>query len=99
MAAQRVDYNRIGARYDAEAVRKRPADPKLVAFCEGKGALRGAGVRVLDIACGTGIQLVSNQLELPELAQTGLDLHTGMLQAARAKSSAIRWIEGDAAEL
>jgi SAM-dependent methyltransferase len=54
---------------------------------------------VLDVACGTGIQLVANARRLPALAQYGLDLHEAMLRAAQAKDSAIGWVGGDAAAL
>jgi ubiquinone/menaquinone biosynthesis C-methylase UbiE len=99
MAGRRMDYDRIGARYDDEAVRQRDADPVLMALCHARGHSDGAGVRVLDIACGTGIQLVANARRLPGLVQWGLDLHEAMLRAAQAKAGAIGWIGGDGAAL
>ena len=94
-----MDYDRVGARYDDEAVRQRDADPVLTALCRARGCGDGAGMRVLDIACGTGIQLVAKARRLPGLAQYGLDLHEAMLRAAQAKAGAIDWIRGDAAAL
>jgi ubiquinone/menaquinone biosynthesis C-methylase UbiE len=94
-----MDYNRIGARYDDEAVRQREADPVLTALCRARGSSDGAGLRVLDIACGTGIQLIANAQRFPRLAQSGVDLHEAMLRAAKAKDAAIFWTAGDAAAL
>jgi ubiquinone/menaquinone biosynthesis C-methylase UbiE len=99
MSAQRVDYDRIGKRYDEEAVRWREADPELVAFLQERGSVDGAGISVLDVGCGTGIQLVANHARFPALAQCGIDLHAAMLDAARDKSTRIRWLLGSASQL
>jgi ubiquinone/menaquinone biosynthesis C-methylase UbiE len=99
MNTQRVDYDRIGSRYDDEAVRQRDADPELVAFLQERGSPDGAGISVLDIGCGTGIQLVANEARFPGLVQCGIDLYPAMLDAARSKSARIRWVRGNAGEL
>jgi ubiquinone/menaquinone biosynthesis C-methylase UbiE len=99
MNAQRVDYDRIGKRYDEEAIRQREADPELVAFLEERRNADGAGISVLDVGYGTRIQLVANQARFPALAQCGIDLHEAMLGAARDKSPRIRWFRGDASAL
>lgn len=96
---QRVDYNRVAHRYDDEALRKRPADPKLVELCQARGAADGAGVRMLDVGCGTGIQLVANLGRLPRLRATGVDLHEEMLAVARSKTNEVEWLQADAGAL
>jgi ubiquinone/menaquinone biosynthesis C-methylase UbiE len=96
---QRVDYNRIAHRYDDEALRKRPADPKLIEFCRARGAADGGGVKMLDVGCGTGIQLVANLAQLPRLRATGVDLHEEMLVVARSKTNEIDWVQADAGAL
>lgn len=96
---QRVDYNRVARRYDDEELRQRPADAKLLEFCSVRQAAGGAGVRMLDIGCGTGIQLVANLGQLPQLRATGLDLHEEMLAVARAKTPGVTWVQGDASAL
>src|SRR3974390_2208525 len=57
------------------------------------------GESVLDIACGTGIvaRLAAQRGHSGRLV--GIDLNTAMLEVARAKSTAIEWIEGSALEL
>jgi ubiquinone/menaquinone biosynthesis C-methylase UbiE len=96
---QRIDYNQVARRYDEEAIRQRPADPKLVELCAARHALDGAGVRMLDIGCGTGIQLVANLARLPRLGAVGLDLHEEMLGVARSKTTEIEWVHGDSSAL
>ena len=96
---QRVDYNQVARRYDEEALRQRPADPKLIEFCAARGASEGEGVRMLDVGCGTGIQLLANLAQLPRLRACGLDLHEEMLEVARAKTAGIEWLRGDASSL
>ena len=55
------------------------------------------GDRVLDACCGTG------DLALADLAAggavTGLDFSPRMLERARAKSTAVEWVRGDALAL
>jgi demethylmenaquinone methyltransferase/2-methoxy-6-polyprenyl-1,4-benzoquinol methylase len=60
-------------------------------------AVVSSGDRVLDACCGTG------DLALADLKAggrvTGLDFSEQMLERARAKSSAVEWVQGDALAL
>ena len=47
----------------------------------------GPGTRVLDLGCGTGLELESYFLRCPSASVTGVDLSQGMLDALRAKFS------------
>jgi ubiquinone/menaquinone biosynthesis C-methylase UbiE len=99
MSHQRLDYDPIADRYDAERYRARDADPDLLAFLRWRPDLQPHMVAILDIACGTGSQLVADRRALPEPTMVGLDLFQGMLQQARHKASDIGWVRGDAARL
>jgi SAM-dependent methyltransferase len=99
VTGQRVDYNRIGARFDDDRERQREADPVLAALCGARHSADGAGLRVLDVACGTGIQIVANAQRFPALTQLGLDLHEAMLHVARTKAARVNWIAANAAAL
>jgi SAM-dependent methyltransferase len=61
------------------------------------GADVGAGMRVLDVACGPGL-VASRAAERGAIA-TGLDFSTAMLAVARARDATIRLDEGDAEAL
>lgn len=63
-------------------------------------ALVGAGDRVLDVACGTGVltNYIAEQVG-PTGSVTGLDINEGMLANARRKSPHIEWQEGSAETL
>ncbi|HEV8247425.1 MAG TPA: methyltransferase domain-containing protein, partial [Polyangiaceae bacterium] len=99
MSQRRVDYDRIGRRYDDETVRQREADPKLIEYLSAHESADGEGLAMLDIACGTGIQLLANGKRFPALKMQGLDLSAAMLEAARAKRPDIEWLQGDASKL
>lgn len=60
----------------------------------------GAGDRVLDVACGTGIvgRMASSRLG-GEGSVTGVDLSPAMLEVARRVAPSIDWREGDATAL
>jgi ubiquinone/menaquinone biosynthesis C-methylase UbiE len=82
-------YNRIGVGYDAT----RRADIGIVRQLVELLAAP-AGVRCLDVACGTGNYTTA-------LAEAGLRLHgleisSTMLASARAKSEAVHWVAADA---
>ena len=72
-----------------------PWAPRLVA-----AAKLGAGMRVIDVACGTGVLAI----EAAEVvgatgAVTGVDLNPGMLAVARRKAPGIGWTEARAEAL
>jgi len=54
---------------------------------------------LLDIACGTGSQLVANRPIVPDARLVGLDRSFAMLDQARSKASDIAWVQADGAEL
>jgi ubiquinone/menaquinone biosynthesis C-methylase UbiE len=99
MPHQRLDYDQIADRYDAERYRGKEADPDLLAFLQQRPDLRADTVAVLDIACGTGSQLVADRRTLPGTRLVGLDLFQSMLRQAQHKASDIGWVRGDGARL
>ncbi|MBW2698346.1 MAG: methyltransferase domain-containing protein [Deltaproteobacteria bacterium] len=55
------------------------------------------GMRVLDVACGTGVlSLVVAEVVMPDGTVVGLDLNPGMLDVARRKAPRIDWREASA---
>ena len=55
------------------------------------------GMRVLDVACGTGVLARAALHRVGASgAVTGLDLNPGMLDVARGATSAVTWVLGDA---
>jgi ubiquinone/menaquinone biosynthesis C-methylase UbiE len=60
---------------------------------------RAHATRVVDVGCGTGILAARIERELcPEIVY-GCDPSAGMLDKARARSAAVRWIQGAAEQL
>ena len=57
------------------------------------GAVVRRGDRVLDACCGTGDLAVADALVGGDV--TGLDFSPRMLERARRKSDAVKWVEGD----
>jgi len=95
--SSRVDYDSIAPLYDSQPHRHKSPDPALAAFLAGHaGAERLA---LLDIACGTGNQLVANRALVPSASMVGLDGSLGMLCRAQAKSAGIAWVQGESAAL
>jgi demethylmenaquinone methyltransferase / 2-methoxy-6-polyprenyl-1,4-benzoquinol methylase len=60
-------------------------------------AVVSPGDRVLDACCGTGDLALANMKAGSRV--TGLDFSEQMLERARAKSSAVEWVQGDALAL
>lgn len=93
----RVDYDTIADRYDSQPHREKSVDPELTAFL---GVRKRADVlSLLDIACGTGNQLIANRAVLPEATMVGVDGSLGMLRQARRKAPDIAWVHADGAQL
>ena len=94
LPGQRVNYDSIAPVYD-EPTRDYTVDPHLVQFVTERGGT--AGLRVLDMGCGTGKQLAANRRQFPDLALVGLDLFRGMLDVARFRAPSVTWVQGDSA--
>jgi ubiquinone/menaquinone biosynthesis C-methylase UbiE len=95
--SSRVDYDSIAAFYDDEPYRAKSADPELAAFIAERS--NSESPSLLDIACGTGNQLVANRTIALHARMVGLDGSLGMLRQARPKSPDIAWVQADAAAL
>lgn len=94
---EHIDYDAIAHLYDAQPYRSKTADPELVRFLGQRVETRTPAL--LDIACGTGNQLVANRPTVSGAYLVGLDRSLGMLRQAQAKASDIAWVQGDAALL
>ena len=93
----RVDYDAIAPLYDSQPHREKSPDPALVAFLDRRAA--ATSFALLDIACGTGNQLIANRAIASNATMVGLDGSLGMLRQARSKSTQIHWLHGDCAAL
>ena len=91
--SSRVDYDAIAPLYDSQPHREKSPDPALAAFLAVRSAPGTA--LLLDIACGTGNQLVANRAIAPSARMVGLDGSFSMLRQARVKSAVIGWVHGD----
>lgn len=95
---QRVDYDRIAKIYDDSPYRTKQVDRDLLSFIDRRPKTQG-GLRILDIGCGTGSQLVVNRTHLPCAHLIGVDPFRGMLHQSKQKSKEIDWIQADGAHL
>ena len=78
----------------------RPAQDEVLSALRECGAGREYGLgRVADIACGTGVLADRIQTELHPDEVYGVDMADGMLEQARARSSAVRWRKAPAEQL
>jgi SAM-dependent methyltransferase len=93
----RVNYDAIAHLYDAQPYRSKTIDPELVTFIAQRAS--SGRLTILDIACGTGSQLVANRPTVPEARLVGLDRSFGMLAQARSKGSDIAWVQADGVKL
>ena len=93
----RVDYDAIADRYDENPQRRRGTDAELIKFLQPRS--HDNPMRVLDVGCGTGIQLVANRPVVPSAYLVGVDRFLGMLRQAHGKNAAIAWLQADAAAL
>jgi SAM-dependent methyltransferase len=97
MPSSRIDYDSIADGYDSQPHRGKSPDPNLVAFIGERSSAQGR--LLLDIACGTGNQLIANRALAPDARMLGVDASLGMLRQARRKAPDIGWIPADAAAL
>lgn len=72
----------------------RPAHDEVVAQLRAHSS-----ARVADIACGTGILADRIERELHPGQVYGIDMSEGMLNQARARSTAVQWLHGPAEQL
>jgi ubiquinone/menaquinone biosynthesis C-methylase UbiE len=93
----RVNYDQIAPLYDSQPYRERVVDPELLMFLRERGSDKSPAL--LDIACGTGNQLIANRSTATNGTLVGVDRSIGMLRQARGKSTESTWIQADAAAL
>jgi ubiquinone/menaquinone biosynthesis C-methylase UbiE len=92
-----IDYDAVAPGYDRQPYRAKPVDPELRAFVA-SGRLSPSPA-ILDIACGTGNQLVSDRPLLPGARLVGVDRSLGMLREASRKAADIVWVQADGTAL
>jgi ubiquinone/menaquinone biosynthesis C-methylase UbiE len=93
----RINYDAIAHLYDGQPYRNKTVDPELVTFVAHHAS--SDRLSLLDIACGTGSQLVANRPIIPDARLVGLGRSFGMLAQARSKGSDIACVQADGAEL
>lgn len=90
--SHRINYNAIAQQYDHQPYRSKMLDSDLVQFIQEKGT---SILKILDVACGTGNQLIANHEKYPNMEMVGCDLSQGMIEVARSKNTAITWMEAN----
>lgn len=93
--SRRTDYDAIALSYDTQPFRTGEPDPEFGAFL--RVARTADDLALLDIACGTGNQLMANRTLSPNARLLGIDRSQGMLGQARSKASDIAFVRCDAA--
>lgn len=96
-SSSRVDYDAVAHLYNSQPYRGKAVDPELLRFIAQRAPSDHPSV--LDVACGTGSQLVANHSIVPEARLVGLDRSFGMLRQARPKLRDIAWVQADGAML
>jgi SAM-dependent methyltransferase len=91
--AARVNYDAIAHLYDSQPYRKKTVDPELVAFVAQR--VSSDRLSILDVACGTGSQLVADRSVAPDARLVGLDRSLGMLRLASRKARDISWVQAE----
>ncbi len=94
----RVNYDAIAPLYDSQPYRQKTVDAQLIAFLRYDFCRPHSTLAILDMACGTGNQLVANQGYLEAGLLVGLDVFQGMLRQAQAKTRHIGWVQADCAQ-
>lgn len=86
-------FDRLAPLWDADMIRH---DDIIARILDGAGVT--AGVRVLDVACGTGV-LVPDYLARGAASITGVDISAEMVRIAREKFPNVRFLCADVEEL
>ena len=89
----RVDYDQIAHLYDQQPYRQKEVDPHLLKFLDDLAIKTFSSLSILDMACGTGNQLIANCPYVQGARLVGLDLFHAMLQRAVAKTHDIFWVQ------
>jgi ubiquinone/menaquinone biosynthesis C-methylase UbiE len=97
MPSTRVDYDAIAELYDSSPHRTKSPDPELAAYLAAREPAQS--LSLLDIACGTGNQLIADRSLEQDTRLVGIDGSLGMLRQARRKAADIAWVHGDSAAL
>lgn len=92
----RLNYDHIAPGYDSQPYRAKTVHPDLLTLID---ECPQAALRLLDVGCGTGNQLIANHQHAPHLLVAGVDFSTGMLSQARAKAPHLPWLRADGAAL
>lgn len=93
--SRRTDYDAIAPLYDSQPFRAKIPDPEFDAFLRDGRA--GEDLTLLDIACGTGNQLVANRTLAPNARFFGIDRSQEMLRQGRSKAPDIAFVRCNAA--
>jgi SAM-dependent methyltransferase len=97
--SERTNYDQVADRYDNQRYRGKEPDLDLAAFLTEQSGPDTNALRILDLGCGTGSQLVANESLISAGRMVGLDRSAGMLAQARPKAPEIAWVQGDATRL
>ena len=97
MPSTRVNYDAIAELYDSSPHREKSPDPELSAFLAAHESTEA--LALLDIAGGTGNQVIANRAIAPNARTVGVDGSLGMLRQGRRKAQDIAWVHGDSAAL
>lgn len=95
MKMTRTNYNEIAEIYDEDKVRNKNVDHHLIEYFKKHNELPHNIVKIFDMACGTGNQLIANKAVFPDIEMFGLDKFDKMLGQAKKKSKEILWIHAD----
>lgn len=97
-----TDFDIVAGTYDT-LVQRNPGYVEHLALSAERLDLpsRGAGLRILDLCCGTGLSTAGVLAAYPDATIVGLDASTGMLQHARSKpmfrdAPNVTFVHGDA---